>query len=87
MAEITITLTDTPNGGIAIRTNFKPAIGAPCSNAQAAALDILRRTGREWGLSAPPLNEVDISVSDIKRLKAETVTKLKALSPMSERGR
>jgi hypothetical protein len=50
MSEVIITLTDTPSGGVAIHTNFKPAIGAPCSNAQSAALDILSRTKRDWGL-------------------------------------
>ncbi len=63
MSEVIITLTDTPSGGVAIHTNFKPAIGAPCSNAQSAALDIISRTKRDWGLignKAPLLAEVDI---------------------------
>jgi hypothetical protein len=53
MPSITITLTDTPEGGVAVHTDFKPAIGAPCSVAQAAALDIIRRTTREYGLELP----------------------------------
>jgi hypothetical protein len=63
MAQVTIILTDTPSGGVAIHTNFEPAIGAPCSNAQSAALDIISRTKRDWGLiehKAPLLAEVDI---------------------------
>lgn len=60
MAEVTITLKDTPAGGVSIHTEFKPAIGAPCSAAQAAALDIISRTKREWGMKAPLLAEVDI---------------------------
>ena len=50
MPSVTITLTDTPTGGIAIKTDFAPAAGSPCSAAQAAALDIIRRTAREYGL-------------------------------------
>jgi hypothetical protein len=50
MADVTITLTDTPSGGVSIHTDFKPAIGAPCTPAQSAALDMMRRTQREWGM-------------------------------------
>jgi len=60
MPSVTITLTDTPTGGVAIHTEFKPAIGAPCSAAQSAALDIISRTKRDWGMKAPLLAEVDI---------------------------
>lgn len=50
MPSVTIILSDTPTGGIAIKTDFAPAAGSPCSAAQAAALDIIRRTAREYGL-------------------------------------
>ena len=50
MAAVTITLTDTPTGSVAIHTEFKPAIGAPCSPAQAAALEVINRTRRDWGM-------------------------------------
>jgi hypothetical protein len=50
MPTVTITLSDTPTGGVAIKTDFAPAIGARCSAAQAAALDIIRRTSHEYGL-------------------------------------
>ena len=63
MAKVTITLEDTPMGGVSIHTEYKPAIGAPCTNAQAAALEIFNRTRRDWGLqnNKPPLlAEVDI---------------------------
>lgn len=57
MPSVTFTLSDTPTGGVAVHTDFKPAIGAPCSVAQAAALDIIRRTAREYGLdSTKPIN-------------------------------
>ena len=47
---VTITLADTPTGSVSVYTDFSPAVGKPCSPAQAAALDILRRTRREYGL-------------------------------------
>lgn len=53
MAQVTIVLADTPTGGVAVHTDFKPSIGAPCSTAQAAALDIIARTRKAYGLDAP----------------------------------
>jgi hypothetical protein len=52
MAEITITLSDTPTGGVAIKSTFEPAVGKPCSKAQCVALEIVNRTAREWGTYA-----------------------------------
>lgn len=54
MPSVTFTLTDTPTGGVAVHTDFNPAIGAPCSVAQAAALDIIRRTRKDYGLDKSP---------------------------------
>ena len=51
MAEITITLRDTPTGGVSVHTSFKPAIGQPCTPAQGHALEIINRTHKQWGLS------------------------------------
>ena len=53
MPSVTITLSDTPDGGVSIYTDFKPAVGNPCSAAQSAALDIISRTRKVYGLSAP----------------------------------
>lgn len=50
MPSVTLTLTDTPTGGVAVHTDFKPAVGEPCSAAQAAALDIIGRTKRDWNM-------------------------------------
>lgn len=50
MAQITITLTDTPTGGVSVHSSFKPAIGSACTAAQAAALDTISRTRRDYGL-------------------------------------
>lgn len=52
MAQVTIVLADTPEGGVSVYTDFKPAIGAPCSTAQAAALDIIARTRKSYGLDS-----------------------------------
>ena len=62
MPSVTITLSDTPAGGVAIHTDFKPAIGSPCSPAQAAVLDIISRTKRDWGMKTPRPAEVDIDM-------------------------
>jgi hypothetical protein len=53
MPSVTITLTDTPTGGVSIHTDFKPAVGQPCSHAQSAALDIIARTRKDYGLDTP----------------------------------
>jgi hypothetical protein len=41
MAQVTIIIADTPEGGVSVQSDFRPTIGAPCSTAQAAALDII----------------------------------------------
>ena len=86
MPEVVITLQDTPNGGVAIHTNFRPAIGSPCSNAQSAALDIIARTKRDWGMTpagkgAPLLTEVDIDA--IHRTRDRVVNETKPANPLS----
>lgn len=58
MPSVTFTLTDTPTGEVAVYTDFKPAVGKPCSPAQAAALEVISRTRKEYGLVAitnPPM--------------------------------
>ncbi len=50
MPSVTIILTDTSSGGVSVKTDFIPAIGSPCSAAQAAALDIINRTRHAYGL-------------------------------------
>jgi hypothetical protein len=50
MPSITLTLTDTPNGAVSVHSNFKPAVGNPCSPAQAYALEIINRTHKQWGV-------------------------------------
>lgn len=53
MPTITLTLTDTPAGAVAIHSSFRPAVGAPCSPAQAAALEMISRTHKQWGVQPP----------------------------------
>ena len=59
MPTVTLTLTDTPHGGVAIHSTYIPAVGNPCSPAQDAALEILKRTHKEWGVN-PAMAGVDI---------------------------
>lgn len=68
MPQVTITLTDTPDGGVSTHSNFVPAVGKACSPAQSAALEIINRTNRQWGVTpatvalskTPLVGEVDI---------------------------
>ncbi|OGB26218.1 MAG: hypothetical protein A3I66_00770 [Burkholderiales bacterium RIFCSPLOWO2_02_FULL_57_36] len=57
MPSITITLTDTPQGGVSIAHDFKPAVGSPCSRAQSVALEIISRTQRDWGTPVSSTNK------------------------------
>jgi hypothetical protein len=50
MPTIVLTLTDTPNGSVSIHSNWKPAVGNPCSAAQSAALEIIARTHKQSGI-------------------------------------
>lgn len=62
MPQVIITLTDTPSGGVSVHTDFRPAIGQRCSLAQNAALDIINRTKKHYGLGdhVPTAPGVDI---------------------------
>ncbi|MCB4365431.1 hypothetical protein KIH07_16935 [Hydrogenophaga taeniospiralis] len=50
MPQVHMTFTDTPSGGVAVHSDFQPAVGKPCSPAQAAALEIYNRTRKQWGV-------------------------------------
>lgn len=69
MAQVHITLSDTPTGGVEIHTDFSPTVGAPCSKAQAAALDIFARTRREWAQSG--VEVVHIKMGTLADLRSE----------------
>ena len=51
MPTVTLTLSDTPTGGVAIHSDFRPAIGQPVSPCQQHALDMIARTHRQWGIA------------------------------------
>lgn len=57
MAEVTIRLKDTPSGGVAIHAVYEPGLRVPCTNAQLAALEIIRRTTRDWGMGPSPVTD------------------------------
>jgi hypothetical protein len=50
MAQVTIVIADTPEGGVSVHTDYTPTVGAKCSTAQAAALDIIARMRKSYGL-------------------------------------
>ena len=54
MADITITLRDTPSGTVAIHSTFAPAIGQRNTPAQSLALDLQREALHRAGV------EVDV---------------------------
>lgn len=53
MPSVTITLTDTAEGGVCVASSYVPALGRNISTAQSAALDIINRTCRDYGLPNP----------------------------------
>lgn len=55
MPKITITLTDTDTGGVSCHGDFTPAVGQRLSPAQCAALEIIIRTNKQWGMPARPI--------------------------------
>lgn len=63
MPRITIILEDTPPGGVSVWSDHVPALGAPTSRAQMAAMDIVNRTCREYGLPNP-LKAISPSLRD-----------------------
>ena len=50
MATTTITIEDTPDGRIAVHSDYQPSRGERCSLAQQATLEIIHRTRKEYGL-------------------------------------
>ncbi len=56
MPTVTFVISDTPEG-VSVHSDFQPAIGNPCSPAQAAALDIISRTRKEYGLEITKANK------------------------------
>lgn len=63
MPAVTITLSDTPDGGVEVTSNYAPTPGQACSPAQVASLDIINRTKRHWNLVGTPGRGVDIDAA------------------------
>lgn len=51
MAKVVITLRDTPAGGVSVHTVSEPPYAVPATPAQLAALEIQRRTAKEWAIT------------------------------------
>jgi hypothetical protein len=90
MSKVTITLEDTAAGGVSITSDYTPTVGAPCSAAQAHALEIINRTRRDWDLRPRPLLEIDIDAVHRRRDRvlhdAEAVARVRSLVLSPERG-
>lgn len=63
MATVTITITDTPAKGVAVHSDFAPAVGAPLTLAQTAGLDIYIRATRQWGGAPLPSHGIHIDAA------------------------
>lgn len=50
MPSVTITISDTPSGGVNVQSNYTPSVGEACSPAQSTALELVSRTRKQWGL-------------------------------------
>lgn len=67
MPAVTITLEDTPDGGVQVSSNYAPTPGQSCSPAQTAALDIVNRTKRHWNLAGTPGRGIDMDAVHHRR--------------------
>lgn len=70
MPSVTLVISDTPEGGLSIWNDLVPAPGKRCSLAEQAALDIISRTRREYGLPVPTPN----ATRPVKPLPSEPIT-------------
>lgn len=50
MVSVTLTLTDTPDGRVAVHSSYRPLVGQACSPAESAAMEIMNRTRKDWGI-------------------------------------
>lgn len=68
MPRVVLTLDDdTPTRTVSIHSDFQPAVGYPLSPAQMAALDIIVRTNREWGIKALLASTDGIDIDAVHR--------------------
>ena len=61
MAEVTLTLRDTPAGGVSIHSSFLPAVGSSCTPAQAQALDLQRATVKQWPAGRISIERIEVN--------------------------
>jgi hypothetical protein len=54
MASVTLCISDTCSGGIQIISDHQPSIGQRLTPAEQAALEIVNRTRKQWGVATPP---------------------------------
>lgn len=50
MSIVTFALIDTPDGRVAVHSSYRPLAGQACSPAESAALEIMNRTRKDWGI-------------------------------------
>lgn len=84
MPTITLTLADTPDGGVSIHSSFKPAVGHPCSPAQGYALEIINRTHRQWARVLPAIDTAGgVDIGAVHRARDESARQ--ALETLQQR--
>ena len=72
MPTVTLTLIDTPDGRLAVHSDYRPQPGAACSPAQSTALEIMARTRKEWGIE-PQTWDRQRSIETPEQLCAELI--------------
>lgn len=77
MAEVTLILSDTADGHVAIRTNYKPALGAHCTPAQGLSMDMLRLGRREQAeiIDSPQMLDMLLMAAGQRDVMARLLTR------------
>lgn len=73
MPAVTITLTDTPTNGVSVHSDFTPAVGNKLSPAQVAAMEIMLRTTKQWGMPVPVVTD-GIDIDAVHRQRDNVVS-------------
>ena len=64
MPSVTIILSDTPTGGVAIHHGFEPRAGQRLSPAQAHALDVINHTNALWSQTPTSANTTNPATTE-----------------------
>lgn len=77
MAEVTFILSDTADRHVAIRTNYKPSLGAHCTPAQGLSMDMLRLGRREQAeiIDSPQMLDMLLMAAGQRDVMARLVTR------------